>query len=116
MQSLYRTTVQFQDLARRYPARNDVVKQDGLELLFVLRLKKRLDRAGRKFSEGFVGWREDRERSRTLERIDKASRFQRCRQRFELTRPDGRLNDVHRLDQAFRYLGARRLGHYSESR
>src|SRR6056297_121753 len=55
-----------------YRAGNDMIRQDRDELILVLWLQQGFDSPRRQRREGFVGWREDRERAVTLERVNEA--------------------------------------------
>ena len=83
------------DVGRRYVARHHVVEQDGGQGGDVA--QQRLDRAIRQLGEGIVRWREDGERSRSLQGFDQVRRLQGGHQGLEAPVVHGDLNDRGRL-------------------
>ena len=73
---------------------NDMAGQDLDQLVLVLGLEQRVDRAGRQRVEGLVGRREDGERAGALQRLDQAGGLDGRDQRGVILRVDGVLDDV----------------------
>ena len=71
-----------------------MVGEHGDELLFVLRLEQRLNRACGELGEGLVGGGEDRERPLALEGLDQPGGLHRSHERLEAAGADGRIDDV----------------------
>jgi hypothetical protein len=71
-----------------------VVGEDGDQLVAVLRLQQRLDRALGQRGEGLVGRREDGERTLALQRVDQAGGLDGGDQRLEAAGGDRGVDDV----------------------
>ncbi len=75
-------------------ARHHVVREDGLQLGAVLRLKQFLDRAGRQLGKRLIRRSEYGERTLSLQGLDQPRRLNRCHQRLERAGGDRCLDDV----------------------
>ena len=82
------------DVGRRHVAGNYVVGQDRYQLVLVLRLKQRLDRAGGQLREGIIRGREDSERTLALQCFHQSGRFHGGDQRLERARSNGCVDDI----------------------
>src|SRR5579872_1159099 len=67
--------MQLHGLSGSHFASDDVIGEDGDELLLIFRLEEFVDGASGKFREGVVRWREDGERAFALWSINKPRRF-----------------------------------------
>jgi hypothetical protein len=75
-------------------ARNDVIREDGRQLVLVLGLQEGLDRPRGKLGEGRVRRRKHGERARPLQRVREAGRLKRRGERLEGSGGDRRIDDV----------------------
>ena len=79
---------------RRHLALDHVVGEDRHELVLVLRLQQRLDRALRQRGEGLVGRGEHGQRAFGLQRLDQAGGLHRGHERVEAAGLDRGVDDV----------------------
>jgi hypothetical protein len=86
--------VAVREVGREDGARDDVVRQDGRELVLVLLEQQLVERALGKCLERRVGRREDGERALVLERLDELGGGDGGHQCGQVCGGDGRLDDV----------------------